>query len=107
MLEEEMREVNEEGMKSFDALDSREKTMTILGDRWWPLTRCTCQIFLCNIRTRRNERLNVGGVSMRSKNGAPSQKGDVVDGHTIKASEKHVVLSSQITATMGRYLTDE
>lgn len=44
---------------------------------------------------------------MRSKNGAPSQKGDVVDGHTIKASEKHVVLSSQITATMGRYLTDE
>jgi len=27
MLEEEMREVNEGGMKSFDTLDSREKTM--------------------------------------------------------------------------------
>ena len=33
MLEEEMREVKEGGIKSFDALDSREKTMAILGDR--------------------------------------------------------------------------
>ena len=38
MLVEEMREVNEGGMKSFDALGNREKTMAILGDRWWPQT---------------------------------------------------------------------
>ncbi|CAM9740836.1 unnamed protein product [Sphacelaria rigidula] len=33
-----MRSVNEGGMKSFDALDSREKNMVILGERWWSQT---------------------------------------------------------------------
>ena len=28
--------MNKDGMKSFEALDSREKTIAILGDRWWP-----------------------------------------------------------------------
>ena len=31
---EEMRKVKEGGIKSFDALDNREKTIAILGDRW-------------------------------------------------------------------------
>ena len=38
ILEEETREVKEGGIQSFDALDSREKTIAILGDRWWPQT---------------------------------------------------------------------
>ena len=38
ILLEEMREVKEGGIKSFDALDSREKTIAILGDRLWPQT---------------------------------------------------------------------
>ena len=36
----------------------------------------------------RNERPNVGGVSIRSRNGAPSRKRCVVDGHMTKASKK-------------------
>ena len=31
--------------------------------------------FLCSIWKKRNERPNVGGVSVRSRNGAPSRKG--------------------------------
>ena len=42
--------------------------------------------FLCNIWKKRNERLNVEGVSIRSRNGAPSRKGRVVNGHMTKAS---------------------
>ena len=38
MLEEEVRGVNQGGMKSFAALLSGERTMAILGDRWWPQT---------------------------------------------------------------------
>ena len=38
VLEREMQDLNKSGMKSFDALDSREKTIAILGDRWWPQT---------------------------------------------------------------------
>ena len=36
----------------------------------------------------RNERPNVGGVSIRSRNGAPSRKGCVVNGQMTKASNK-------------------
>ena len=37
-LEKEMREVNEGGMNLFEALDNREKTIAILGDRCGPKT---------------------------------------------------------------------
>ena len=64
ILEEEMREVKEGGIKSFDALDIREKTIAILGDRCWPQTAKQdgdkiCKRFLCNIWKKRNERLNL------------------------------------------------
>ena len=36
VLEGEMRDLNKGGMGSFDALDRWEKTIAILGDRWWP-----------------------------------------------------------------------
>ena len=78
-LVEEIREVNEGGMDLFEALDSREKTIAILGDRCWPQMAKQdgdniCKRFLCNIWKKRNERLNVGsGVSISSRNGAPSR----------------------------------
>ena len=36
VLEEEMRKMEEFDMEKFGALDSSEKTIAILGDRWWP-----------------------------------------------------------------------
>ena len=78
----------------FRRLESSEKTIAILGDRW-PQTakqdggRISGQ-FLCNIWKKRNERPNIGGVSIRSRNGAPSRKGRVVNSQTTKASNKLV-----------------
>ena len=93
ILDEEMREVKEGGIKSFDALDNREKTIASLGDRCWQQTAKQdgdkiCKRFLCNVWKKCNERLNVEGVSIRGRNGAPSSKGRVVNGHTTKASNK-------------------
>ena len=82
---EEMRKLDGCDMYEFDRLESSEKMIAILGDRWWPQTakqdgdRISKQ-FLCNIWKKRNERPNVG-VSFRSRNGAPSRKGFVVNGH--------------------------
>ena len=63
-------------MEKFGTLDSSEKTIATLGDRWWPQTAKQegdkiSKIFLCIIRKKRDERRNVGGVSMRSRKGAP------------------------------------
>ena len=78
-------------------IESSEETIAILGDRWWPQTakqdgdRISKQ-FVCNIWKKRNECPNVGGVSIRnrSRNGAPSRKGWVVNGQMTKASNKLV-----------------
>ena len=88
-----MQEVNEGGMNLFEALDNREKTIAIIGYRCWPQTAKQdgdkiCKRFLCNIWKKRNECLNIEDVSIRSRNGAPSRKGRVVNGHTTKASNK-------------------
>ncbi|CAM9479691.1 unnamed protein product [Sphacelaria rigidula] len=93
VLEGKMRDANEDGMKPFDPLDSREKMMAVLGDRWWPqITKQDgdriCKRFSCTIWKKRNERLNIGGVSIRSRNGAPSQEGYVANDQTTKASNK-------------------
>ena len=93
MLDEEMRKLGGCDMEEFDRLESSEKTNAILGDRWWPQTakqdgdRISKQ-FLCSTWKKRNERPNVGGVSIRSRNGAPSRKGCVVNGQMAKASNK-------------------
>ena len=39
---------------------------------------------------KRNEHPNVGGISIRSRNGAPSRKGCVVNGQMARASNKSV-----------------
>ena len=80
-------------MEEFRRLESSEKTIAILGDRWWPQTgkqdgdRIDIQS-PCNMWKNRNERPNVGGVSLRSRNGAPSRKGCVVNGQMTKASNR-------------------
>ena len=80
-------------MEEFGILESSEKMIAILGDRWWPQTakqdgdRISKQ-FLRNIRKKHNERRNVGGVSIRSRDGAPSLKGSVVNGQMTKESNK-------------------
>ena len=63
---ETMRILNVSDMERF--LESSERTIAILGDRWWPQTakqdrgRISKQ-FLCNVWKKLYERPNVGGVS--------------------------------------------
>ena len=45
-------------------------------------------VVVCVHGQKRNERPNVGGVSITSTNGAPSQKECVVNGQMTKASNK-------------------
>ena len=45
---------------------------------------------ISNVWKKRNEHLNVEGAPIRSRNGAPSRKGRVVNGHTTKASNNWV-----------------
>ena len=80
-------------MEEFSRLESSEKTIAILGDRWWPQAakldgdRMSKQ-FLCSIWKKHNERPTVGEVSIRCRNGAPFRKGCVIIGRMIKASNK-------------------
>ena len=55
-------------IEEFRRVESSEKTIAVLRDKWWPQTakedgyRISKQ-FLCNIWKKRNERPNVRGVS--------------------------------------------
>ena len=69
-------------MEEFCTLDSSEKTIAILKDRWYPQAAKqerdkTSITFLCIIWKRGNERASDGDVSIRSRNGALSRKGSV------------------------------
>ena len=92
---EEMRKLDLCDMEEFDRQESSEKTIAILGDRWWPQTakqdgdRISKQ-FTRSTWKKRNERPNVGGVSIRSRNGAPSRKGCVINGQITNTSNKRV-----------------
>ena len=89
-----MREIAECDMEKFDTLDMSEKTIAILGDRWWPQAAKQegdkiSQQFLHFIRKQCNERPLVRGVSIiTSRGGAPSRKGCVVNGQMTRASNK-------------------
>ena len=92
---EEMEKLDVRDMAEFGRLESSEKTIAILGDRWWPQTvkqdgdRISRHL-VCNIWKKRNECPDVGVVSIRSRNGAPSRKGCVVNGQMTKVSNKRV-----------------
>ena len=69
--EEAMRKIDECDMEKFGTLSS-EKTIAILGDRWWPQTakqeaHKVSIFFLCTLRKKRHERRNVAGFSNRSR----------------------------------------
>ena len=68
MLEKGMTKLDVCDLEEFGRLESGEKTITILGERWWPQTakqdgERISKPFSCNIWKERNERPNVGGVS--------------------------------------------
>ena len=83
-----VRKMDECGMGKFGTLDSGEKTIAVLGDRWPPTAKLEegkiSKNFPSGIWKRRNERPNIGAI--RSRNGAPSRKGCVVNGQMTKAS---------------------
>ena len=91
-LEEEMRKLDVCDMAEVGRLESSEKTIAILGDKWPQTAKQDgdriIRRFLCNIWKNRNERPTVGGVSIRSRNGAPARKGCVVNGKMTKVSNK-------------------
>ena len=76
-----------------DYVESSDKTIAILGDRRWPQTAKeegdrTIKQFLSIAWNKRSRRPNVEGVSIRSRNGAPSRKGCVVNDQMTMASNK-------------------
>ena len=74
-------------------LKSTPPPIAIVGDRWWPQTakqdgdRISKQ-FLCSIWKKRNGRLSIGGVSIKSRDGAPSRKGCVVNIQMTQGKQK-------------------
>ena len=93
VLEDEMKKIGECDMEKFSILDNSEKTIAILRDRRWPQKakqegNKINKKFVCNKWKKHNERQNVGGVFIRSRNGAPSRKGCVVNDQMSKASNK-------------------
>ena len=74
---EETKEFDECGLEEFGRLESSEKTIAILGDRWWPQTakqqgdkikgEKMSKTVSCNKWKKRNERPNVGGVFIGSR----------------------------------------
>ena len=88
---EEARTLDVFDMEELCRLEGSDKTIAILGDRWWSQTAKQngdgiSKPFLCNICKKRNERPKVGGASIRRRNGAPPRKESVVHGQMTKAS---------------------
>ena len=55
---EKMKKMAEYDIDEFGTLDSSERTIAILGDRWWPQTTTQegdkiSKTFICNIWTKR------------------------------------------------------
>ena len=94
VLEEGMREIEECAMEKFGTLDRSDKTIAILGNKWWPQAAKQegdkiSEKFLCKIWKQRDGRPNVGGVSIiRSRNCAPSRKGYVLNGQLTETSNE-------------------
>ena len=90
----EMRKLDECDMKNSGPQDTSEKAIAILGDTMVATkdeTKRRQGEQKRNIHViwkKRNERPNVRGVSVRSRNGAPSRKGCVVNVQTTVASRK-------------------
>ena len=84
-MSQEIRKMDGCEMEMFGTLDISEKTIAILGGRWWPQTakqegEKMSKPFLFIIWKKGPERPNDGGVPIWCRNGAPSRKGCVVNG---------------------------
>ena len=98
VLEKEMRKIDRCGMGNFGTLENSERTIAILGARWWPQTikqegdklKPKKNEILPTIWKKRHERptTEVTRLCIESRNGAPSRKRFMVDGQIAKASNK-------------------
>lgn len=75
---------------------ARERSLQNLGDRWWLQVGkreegMIGERFSCNLRTKRGERPNVGGVCIRSGNGGQSQKACAVNGQMTESKQQGVL----------------
>ena len=84
---EEMRKIDKCDMEEFGRLESSDKTIATLGDRWWPQTakqegiEISKQFHVIYGKSVMSAQINVGGVFWEySRNGAPSPKGCVFNG---------------------------
>ena len=64
---EETRKLDVRKMEELGRLEGSEKTIAILGDRWWPQTAKqdgdrVSKSFLCSIWKKRSKHPNVGGL---------------------------------------------
>ena len=81
-----MRKIDVCDMEEVGSIESSEKTIAILGDRCGHRRRNRTGIrqahsfYAIYGRSVMSAQTNVGGVSVRSRNGAPSRKGCVVRG---------------------------
>ena len=70
----------------------RERTISVLGDRWWPQTakeegdNISKTVYVTNGRNVLSAQMLE--VSLRSRIGGPSQEGCVVNGQMTKASKQ-------------------
>ena len=80
-----MRKSDECGMEKFGTLDSSEKTIAILGDRWWPQKakrvgdKMSKKLPCARCGKNVSERPNVEGILLGVGTGAPSREGCVVN----------------------------
>ena len=85
-----MTKIDECDMEKFGTLNSSEKAIAVLGDRWWPQKAKQegdkARNMLYVTWKKRNVRPKAGGVSIRGRNGSPSRKGCVVNRQITKAS---------------------
>ena len=85
-----MGKINEYGMEKFGTLDSSDKTLAILGDRWWPQTakqegdEISKQFYVTYGKNVTSAQM----FSIRIRNGPPSRKGCLVKGQMTRASNK-------------------
>ena len=73
---ENMRKIDECSMEKFRTTNKSETTIAIVGDRWWSQKAKQegdkirkQNVFMPYIEKQRGERPNVGGLSIRSRNG--------------------------------------
>ena len=93
-VSEDITSIDEYDMENFGTLHYGERKIGILGERCWLQTakqegdNMVICIWWCYIWKKLNERPNIGGVSVWSRNCPPSRKDCGVNGQLATASKK-------------------